>query len=940
MSMVTEDERDPVEELAEVFLEEVRAGQDVTVDGYAQQYPQFADRIQNLFPTLLMMEKRKPRESGSGGAGESDPLLGLNVDELGDFKINRRIGRGGMGIVYEATQQSLGRRVALKVLAPSLFTTAETVGRFQREARAAATLHHSNIVPVFSVGDEWGVHYYAMQYIDGPGLDQVLNGEESSITIRNDFMRIAELGGHVASALHYAHQNGTLHRDIKPANLLIGSDGTIWVTDFGLAKLMNVDDGLTTAGQAVGTMRYMPPEQFSGQTDQRGDVYSLGLSLYEVIAWRPAFQETTKTRLMQDIARGDVPSLRSVNPDVPKDLETIVLKAVATDPNQRYQTAEELADDLQRFRNHEPIRARRLYPWERLARWTKRNPAVASLGFLAATLLCVVAIVSTIGYVNTNAAYRQVEEENARTSAVATLATSTLENIFDRFAPDRLDGTDGALTAQPVLSNESAALLQSLLVFYEELSSQTDSEELLLKAAEAQSKVARIHEQLGDHELAVESYRSAIERYGQLGATSAIQLKLASAHNHIGQNLKAVGKVEESEAEHVKAIDLLHSMTATNTELLVPDDSSRSAMADQLQFELARSLYLKSRFLRPGLGPNSLPDASFLSAPHQNDLHLFLMDPPRRASVTSDLKLAVEFLDELADRTDAPDTKHLLAMCLFELAPDAVDLRNPDEEAADQRAIDILKKLTVEFPHVTEYQYSLLDAYTQIDLRACEHLTRETLEELRARFSEAMTIGEKLSSERSDVALYTSTVAQAAFKLAMILEVLADSSDGAERRELRAESERYFRRATSRQATLAKRYPHCPGYQVWLAGFQIELSRVEHHQHQLDQAHVFLARAIRIIEKLPSDVAKTTVVRALARRSFVQLGLIMEDRGRRDRADFARELAEAFGPDGRGSPSRDPLGRSWPAGDPRGESRDGPGEMLLRELFPPPPHQR
>lgn len=915
MVTVSGDERDPVEVLAEGFLQQVRAGQDVSIEDYAQRHPELSEQIHAIFPTLLMMEVGKPRDAVEERSG-SDPLLGLQVEQLGDFKIRRRIGRGGMGIVYEAVQQSLSRRVALKVLSPSLFTTPETIRRFQREARAAATLHHTNIVPVFSVGDQWGVHYYAMQYIDGAGLDQILAGKEQC-DLRDDFGRIAELGHDVAMALDYAHDNDTLHRDVKPANLLLDKQGTIWVTDFGLAKLLDQDDGLTHDGQALGTMRYMPPEQLEGEFDRRGDIYSLGLTLYELLTWQPAFQQTGRTQLIPQIAAGRIPSLRSINPRIPRDLETIVLKATAREPAQRYATAREMADDLYRFQTHQPIQARRLSPWERFARWTRRNPNVAMLSAVAIALLVAVAVISTIGYVKTTAAYRRVADENSRATRASAMASHTLENIFDRFAPEA--SSDDAFLVQPVLSNESALLLQDLLVFYEQLSEETDDDSMLFKAAEAQGKVAQIHQQLGDHEQSIAAYRKAIDRYYRLESSPQIQLSIASAHNQIGQILKLTGRLEDSRIEHDKAIDLLNSMRAID---------EGSDVATDVQFEIARSLYLKSRSIRPGLGPNSLPPRMLLGGHSREPIEEVLQLVTRPTEDNVELLQAIEILDGLGTVASVPKHQHLLAVCLFELAHDAVDLRTDVDRDADTRALRILEKLCEQYPQRHEYRYSLLDALTQIDLRASQLLSEETLESLRERLEQALPIAEELVAARSDVAIYASTLSQASYQLGLILEHLADDAADRDSREILVEAERHYRKAVNRQTSLVRRYPKAYGYQVWLSVFQIHLCRIEHQQRQLDQAHVLITRAIRGLEKLPAEYSDDDSVRRISARAYAQLGFILEDRGRRDRADMVREIVDSL---------ELPIERGFP-GFRRGR-RLGVGP-LPPEFFAPPPHLR
>jgi serine/threonine protein kinase/WD40 repeat protein len=421
-------ERDPLEELAEEFVGRYRRGERPSLTEYASRHPHLADRVRELFPALVLMEQIGP-----------EPGASARPDHLGEYRIVREVGRGGMGVVYEAIQETLGRRVALKIL-PAERARGQFLERFWHEARAAAKLHHTNIVPVFGVGEHDGTHYYVMQYIDGRGLDQVLRevgrlrdspppptavgntpGHDTpselafslvagqfkadSLTDPTDgaatspqppaggtYARmVARLGVQAASALDHAHGQGVLHRDVKPSNLLLDAQGTLWVADFGLAKTEETA-GLTNTHDLVGTLRYMAPERFRGRADARSDVYSLGATLYELLGLRPAFDGHDRLRLMDQIARGAPARLREVNPGVPRDLETIICKAMACDPAERYPTAGELADDLERFLADRTIRARRAGLWEIGVRWAKRRPAVAGLVAAVAVLLVLTAV--------------------------------------------------------------------------------------------------------------------------------------------------------------------------------------------------------------------------------------------------------------------------------------------------------------------------------------------------------------------------------------------------------------------------------------------------------------------------------------------------------------------------------------------------------------------
>jgi serine/threonine protein kinase len=330
---------------------------------------------------------------------------------FGEYRIVREIGRGGMGIVYEAVQLSLGRRVALKILPLVSALDDRQLARFKNEAQAAAALHHTNIVPVFAVGRERGIHFFAMQLIEGrslaeliaslrearrsPGrpsattavaLDTPLAGSATGVP-GNHYRRVAQLMLQAALALEHSHQKGVVHRDVKPANLMLDAHGQLWITDFGLAQCQAGPD-LTRTGDVVGTLRYASPEQATGQrlVDHRADLYSLGATFYELLTLQPVFPDTSRTPLQRQIAECEPCLPSQFDRAIPVELETVVLKCLAKAPTDRYRSARELADDLERFLSHRPILARRPTLLERARKWLRRHPSIA----VATTLSLVV----------------------------------------------------------------------------------------------------------------------------------------------------------------------------------------------------------------------------------------------------------------------------------------------------------------------------------------------------------------------------------------------------------------------------------------------------------------------------------------------------------------------------------------------------------------------
>jgi eukaryotic-like serine/threonine-protein kinase len=480
------------DQLAEEFAQRYRRGERPSLQEYVDRLPEMADEIREMFPALVEVEQV---EEAAREPALQPPVV-PRLRHVGDFRILREVGRGGMGVVYEAEQMSLGRRVALKILPGHVAGNRKALERFRREAKAAARLHHTNIVPVFEIGVEGDVAFYAMQFIQGQALDQVIaelgrlrrggqnspgddrtgsgpragpaisiatarapadNGrnptlgqvaesllsgrlrperpdpatdaaayaatladsrdadvttpekapkkgrhfpelpraavESTSAVLpggtavsmvesaahRQPFFRsVAQIGRQVAQGLAYAHARGIVHRDVKPSNLLLDTAGVVWITDFGLAK--GEEDGLTATGDILGTLRYMPPERFRGEGDARADVYGLGLTLYELLTLQPAFETADRLVLIERVKSEEPPRPRSLDGRIPRDLETIVLKAIDKDPARRYATADAMSEDLRRFLDDEPIEARRATTTERYARWARRHPAIAVLG--------------------------------------------------------------------------------------------------------------------------------------------------------------------------------------------------------------------------------------------------------------------------------------------------------------------------------------------------------------------------------------------------------------------------------------------------------------------------------------------------------------------------------------------------------------------------------
>jgi serine/threonine protein kinase len=412
-----------VGQIADEYTQRVNRGERPSIEEYTEKHPEIASILREVLQALGLLRQPEVEAALAG----TEPYL---ATPLGDFRLIRKIGCGGMGIVYEAEQISLKRRVAVKILPLAAALDPRHLQRFKKEAEAAANLHHEHVVPVHSVGFDRGIHYYAMQFIEGQSLAAIIQemrrlaglepGDlqatvpyadaptspgpdtpslaalttEGSIRSPAFYRAVARLGLEAADGLDHAHRLGILHRDIKPGNLLVDSRCSLWITDFGLAQ-MRSDARLTITGELLGTIRYMSPEQALAKrvvVDHRTDIYSLGATLYELLTLEPVFKGHDRQELLRQIAFDDPMPARRLNGRIPRDLETIVSTALAKAPDHRYASAKDMAEDFRLFLNDQPIKARP----EGVIRWlwrkSSRHPASLMLGLTAILTSLVLAI--------------------------------------------------------------------------------------------------------------------------------------------------------------------------------------------------------------------------------------------------------------------------------------------------------------------------------------------------------------------------------------------------------------------------------------------------------------------------------------------------------------------------------------------------------------------
>jgi len=904
-----ENDRDPLEVLAEQYMERLRRGEHPSVEEYASQHADLADEIRELFPTIAMTERLKARQAQSSDGRAT--LGAARLERLGDFRIIREIGRGGMGVVFEAEQESLGRRVAVKVLPRQVLVDEKHLKRFEREARIAANLHHTNIVEVFGVGEQDGYHYYVMQYIRGVGLDAVIprlaealhrgetpqatpvtrtsastsDGEVLKATLRQllgtgpttgnlsaaFWASVARVGLQAAQALDHAHSQGVLHRDIKPANLLLGPQGTIWLADFGLAKAAQSEE-ISVSRDVVGTLRYLAPEQFRGNVDPRSDLYSLGLTLYERVALRPAYEETDQSRLIHRITQGPPPPPPSASGlDIPRDLETILLKAINPDPGRRYSSAHAMAEDLRCFLEDRPICARRVGPTERLRRWARRNPALASLTVSTLLLLVIVTVVSSAGYVRTRRALAGEAMERSKAEAIANVAIDALDRAFERLGPIRLSarahpaleaphGASVELPSGPILSKETAALLEEMLPFYDRLAQQTGRrDDLGFRTAEATRRVGAIRQRLGQTSEATQAYQRAIalfqEMHSRFPTNSDITLKLAQIQNELGRLSTAQRQFTEARQSHRAALGLLQAGAA--------EPSAPPA----LQFEQARTCFFLALRERP------LPTRGR----RQREEPMPESDEQR-----SSLAQAVTLLKSLSAKEPVnPEYQHLLALCYLEGAP-VGDERGPRTREGDERAIGLLVGLVQAYPSVPDYAYDLSEAYTKLHIPP-PPIPPELEGEIEERLAKALALLEELVARHPDVPDFLAFKARVHHKLGSFFQQTGRWPD----------AEHSFRDAITCQRRLLEQLPDAPYYRVWMATYHLALADALFHRDQSTEARNELEQVTSLLTPLLKERPEMDSLHDLLASAYSQLERACRKTGEKAQADEAALKAQA-----------------------------------------------
>jgi serine/threonine protein kinase/Flp pilus assembly protein TadD len=593
--------------------------------------------------------------------------------QLGDFRLLREVGRGGMGVVYEAEQLSLGRRVALKVLPFAATMDPRQLQRFHNEARAAAGLHHEHITPVYFVGCERGVHFYAMQFIDGhtltdvaacrdglptpsdqptaapagPAADTVGAAADPTAVPRDAayYRRVAAWGIQAAEALEHAHSCGVVHRDVKPGNLMVDGQGKLWVTDFGLARL-GADSGLTMTGDLLGTLRYMSPEQALAQhglVDHRTDIYSLGATLYELLTHTPAVGGRDREEVLRKIAFEEPKPPRWIERGIPADLETIVLKALAKDPTERYATARELAEDLRRFLEHRPVLARRPTLAQRAGKWVQRHRRLTG-AVLVLVLVALAGLATSTALIwaeqsRTEIAKQEAQEKKklAEKQAAEAKKQTAKAKAQQRRAEDNLRTVLGMVRNQedlleiirnnPQIGVRPEQMTEWTGQFVKGLEKlkedRLDDPEHLERLAGAHWRFGEALAELGRFTEAEAAYRDAISLYASVGAdfpayrhASGARSTVPHLHRNLAEVQRAGGRLAEAEESYRQALRLVGTLNFAKGNL-GPEGVFLSGLARCLlaagRVKEAERLYRRALQISPGKDDVRLGWAWFLA---------------------------------------------------------------------------------------------------------------------------------------------------------------------------------------------------------------------------------------------------------------------------------------------------------------------------------------
>ncbi len=785
---------------------------------------------------------------------------------IAGYEILDELGRGGMGVVYKARQQQLNRVVALKMVLAGSHASAEQLLRFRIEAEAVATLSHPNIVQVYEVGEDDNCPFFSLEFVDGHPLDRIIDGRAQ------DPRAAAKLVMEIAQGMEAAHRQGIIHRDLKPANILVGHDGVPKITDFGLAKRFDDDEGhgATKSGAIMGTPSYMAPEQALGRTkDTRppADIYSLGAILYDMMTGRPPHRGNTLLETLQQVQKVDPVPPRKLRPEMPRDLEVICLKALQKAPEKRYETAGALAEDLRRYLSDEPITARPTPWYEHVYKYAKRHPAQTAL--YSVSLLALV-IVLTLGGFWLDSERRAAEREEEQQRKLAQLESNKraqekklrlqaerdyrrAERNFQKAmqAVDEMLSLVGQerLANIPQMGPVRRELLEQARNFYREFLEEKSTDPAVQREMyRAQFRVADVDRMLGKTKAAEKNYRVALANLEDLAAKQPgnvdVQQDMADIANNLGNLLENLDRLPEAEKMYQKAMTIVENMPGSNParqQKLGSYHNNFGAVMRRMgnnesaekSFEESIDIYqqLAKRFpTKPKLREELARSLSNLGAQLITDNQI--------NKAEDSLVRAQTILNELTEKqSNKAEYQAQLARTLSLLGAVRRDKQPKRAEVDYREALKVRKKLADDFPSTPDYRRDLANTYSDLAilLRATDR--PQKADEMN---DEALSILEKTVADFPDLPSYRQELASRLQNRGVFL--LA--------RNQLPEAETVLDKSQRMYSALAKKHPKVLDYRKQLGQLLVDVATLKMQQGKLDDANQLFDKAVHDLQKL------------------------------------------------------------------------------------------
>eukprot|EP00913_Durusdinium_trenchii_P010880 g10209.t1 len=887
----------------------------ISADTFSRRFPEQVDLIQQLFDahaqsaspvdeTVMQIPQASTIDADRMPGGQSDEIaFGTSANlpaQFGDYEILEEIASGGMGVVYKARQKTLNRVVALKMIKSGEIADGEQILRFQSEAKAAAGLDHPNIVPVYEVGELSGRHFFSMGFVDGAGLDARLR--EGPLPPRE----AAQLIKTVAQAVQFAHDRGIVHRDLKPANILLaeqspspstvpappnaetaqeheidvatetrsamvaGEDAIPKITDFGLAKNLAADSGMTATGQVMGTPSYMPPEQAAGLVDEVGppaDIYSLGAVLYATLTGRPPFQAANVMETLKQVTEREPVHPAQLNPAVSRDLETICLKCLEKDAHRRYGSAGELADELSRYLDHQPILARPVSRPERVLRWCRRNPARAMVAAMALLIACASPVIAAVQIslrkeADINLAAFKTEKARADDKVVElALAVKRITNqknradrnvdradrLLSEVVTDLADGT-GPLSRYPGTQKLRKRWLERARDYYQQFTTDNPDARLTVKLGKAHFNLAQVLAQLsGTNQEAVKAYEKALEivsgKSSENFKDKDLQLRIGTTLHNVAILYRDLGRKDDAMAANRRALEIFERL------------ADRFPSDDILQDAVAGS--------------------------YTNLASLLDEDDRARESLAANQQ-ALQILERLEKRFPESEQRLASLAALRTNMANHLSLHGRPDQALDfwQRALSTYERLSARYPTRMEYEHGVQQVWNNI---GSFHQRQGDSQKAIQAHQRSLKFCDSLTKKHPDVPRFQNSTAQCLSNL---------GSSYAQMRQNDAAISSY-ERATVILDKLIRENPTVLNYQVGLAKVSGNLGDVYVSLAKLAEAEKLYRRAFAIHDRLANEPQHAAVSARNLSRGWNRLGLLYQNlkRLKDARAAFDKSIA-------------------------------------------------